>query len=132
MNKIIYTSEYASIGYDKTSQVVELVWKQDADSEEYRKIFKAILDFSDSTKVKSLLSDMRQQGLVRHEDVRWLDKEILTKAVERQLERIALVIRESIFSSVYADAIKKKLQDTPIQLQIFDDISAAKSWLISE
>ncbi len=132
MNEIIYNSEYASVDYDETSQFIELVWKKDSDSEEYRKIFKAILDFSDRTKVKSLLSDMRQQGLVRHEDVRWLDKEILTEAIERRLERIALVIKESVFSSVYADAIKKKLQDTPIQLQIFDDISAAKSWLISE
>ena len=57
---------------------------------------------------------------------------VLTRAVKQQLERIALVIKESIFSSIYADAIKKKLLNSPIQLQIFDNISQAKSWLSSE
>ncbi len=132
MQEVLYNSEYASASYDKTIQVIELVWKKDADSEEYRKIFEVIVKFSDKNKIKSLLSDMRKQGLVRLDDVKWLEKEVLIRAVEYGLQRIALVIQESIFSSIYADAIKKKLDNSPIKLQIFDDISEAKSWLTSE
>ncbi len=132
MQELLHNSEYASASYDKRIQIIELVWKKDADSEEYRKIFEAIVEFSDKNKIKSLLSDMRKQGLVRLDDVKWLEKEVLAKAIEYHLERIALVIQESIFSSIYADAIKKKLINSPIKLQIFDDVSEAKSWLTSE
>ena len=132
MSKEIYKSEYATVNFEGSTQFIELVWNKDVDSNEYRKVFGSILDFSESNKIKTLLSDMRKQGLVRLEDVKWLEKEILTKAVEHHLKRIALVIKESIFSSVYADAIKKKIDKSPIKLEIFDNDTEAKSWLFSE
>ena len=132
MQEALQNSEYASAIYDPTTRIVELVWKKDAGSEEYRKIFEAIVNFSDNNKIKSLLSDMRNEGLVRLEDVKWLEKEILARAVEYGLEKIALVVRESIFTTIYAEAIKKKLSNSPIKIQIFDRISEARSWLTSD
>lgn len=132
MQEALHNSEYASATFDPTTRIIELVWKKDADSEEYRKIFEAIVSFSNKNKIKSLLSDMRNEGLVRLDDVKWLEKEILVKAVEHGLEKIALVVKETIFSTIYAEAIKKKLSNSSINLQIFDRISEAKSWLTSD
>lgn len=132
MQDIIHNSNIASASYDKSTRIVELTWKKDAGSDEYREIFMTIVDYSDKHKIKALLSDMRNQGLVRLEDVKWLEKEILSRAIDYHLEKIALVIKESIFSTIYADAIKKKLGQSPVKTQIFDDISEAQAWLINE
>ena len=129
MQEALQNSEYASASYDPATRIVELVWKKDAESEEYRKIFEDIVSFSNKKKIKSLLSDMRNQGLVRLDDVKWLEKVILAKAIEYGLEKIALVVKESIFSTIYAEAIKKKLSDSPVKIQIFDHIPEARSWL---
>ena len=129
MQEALQNSEYASASYDPTTRIVELVWKKDAESEEYRKIFEDIVSFSNKKKIKSLLSDMRNQGLVRLDDVKWLEKEILSRAIEYGLEKIALVVKESIFSTIYAEAIKKKLSDSPVKIQIFDQIPEARLWL---
>ena len=132
MIKTLYDSDIVSLSYDTDNQLVEMKWKMDTDSEEYRRMFGVMIDFSESNRIRRVLTDMRNQGLVRDKDVYWLDHEVLTKAVEHKLERIAMVTDDSIFSSVYSDVVKRKLENSPIQVQVFSDLATARAWLLSE
>jgi len=132
MVKTLHDSDIVSLSYDTENQLAEMNWKKNTDSGEYRKMFGVIVDFSEKNQIRLVLTDMRNQGLVRDKDVYWLDHEVLSKAVEHNLERIAMVTDESIFAFVYSDAVKKKLESSPIQVQVFSDKSTARAWLLSE
>jgi hypothetical protein len=75
---------------------------------------------------------MRNEGLIKMDDMKWLESEVLKRAIEHKLKKIALVFDDIIFSTVYAETIKKKLRNSPIQVRFYSDISAARAWLISE
>jgi len=125
----LYNSEYATLSYENSSKVIELVWKKSANSDEYRKMFNVLIEFSEKNRIKAFLSDMKSQGVVRLDDVHWLEKEILSRAISHKIEKIALVTQDTIFSSIYAEAIKKKLEKSPIILQVFTDLSEARAWV---
>lgn len=132
MAEILYNSEIVRLQYEEDTKLIEMIWKKNTDSEEYRKMFGVVIEFSVKNTIRSVLSDMRNEGLVTLNDVRWLDKEVLSRAIEHGLKRIALVIEDTIFSTVYSDVLKKKLEKSPIQVQIFSDTSSARVWLLSE
>jgi hypothetical protein len=91
-----------------------------------------MIEFSEKNKIRYFLSDMRNQGLVRTQDVKWLELEVLRRAVERKVKKIALIFDDMIFSTVYAETVKKKLRDSQVQVHFFSELNAAKAWLFSE
>jgi hypothetical protein len=131
MLNILYESDIVSMGYHPDDKLIEMVWKKNSNSEEYRRMFGVMIKFSEKNKIRFFLSDMRQEGLVKLDDVRWLSKEVLKRAIEHKVERIALVVEDTIFSSVYTDVLKKKLEKSPIKIRVFNDINNAKAWLLS-
>jgi hypothetical protein len=132
MPKKYYESEIVSWSYFKEDFLAWITWKKNTDSAEYRNIFNSILEFSNKNKVKYVLSDMRKEGLVQTEDLKWLEAEILGKAVEHGVLKIALVSEDTIFSNIYAETIKRKFRESPIEVGIFQDIASAKAWLLIE
>jgi hypothetical protein len=132
MDEILFNSDIVELKYDKPKCLLELTWKKNVDSEEYKNLFNLIIEFSEKNKIFYFLSDMRNQGVVRIQEVKWLELEVLRRAVEQKVKRIALVFNDIIFSTVYAETIKKKLRDSQVEVQFFSDISAARSWLTGE
>jgi hypothetical protein len=132
MEEIIYDSQTVTANYFQKDTLVHLWWKKEANTNEYRQIFQALVDFVGKNKVRYIISDMRKEGLVSIEDVKWLEEEILKKAIVLGIEKIALINDETVFSTVYAETVKRKLINSPVKVQIFNDFSSAKVWLTSE
>jgi hypothetical protein len=131
MGDIIYNSEIADITYSKSEFMAELVWKQNTNSEEFKNIYSFAVNFAFVNKVYFFLSDMRNEGLVSLDDVKWLTREVISKAQEIGIKKIALVSEDDIiFSSIYAESVKKKLEKSAIHVQIFNDIITARAWLL--
>lgn len=132
MEEKIYDSDIVNWSYFKDEKLAYITWKKNTDSAEYRNIFNSILEFSNKNRVKYVLSDMRKEGLVQAEDLKWLESEVLNKADEHGVLKIALVSEDTIFSNIYAETIKRKLRESPIEVSIFHDITSAKAWLLAE
>lgn len=132
MSQKLYNSDIVSLNFDSENQLIEMIWKSNPDSEEYRKMFEVMIEFSKTNHIRFVISDMRNEGLVRPEDVKWMSREVLQRAIEHNLERLALVIEDSIFASVYADVVKNKLKQSPIKVQVFSDTQSALAWLLAE
>jgi len=132
MEEVLFSSEIVVLSYDKTKSSMELLWKKNANSEIYQEMFNKAIECSKHNTIRYFLSDMRNEGLIRMDDMKWLETEVLKRAVEHKIKKIALVVDDSIFSTVYAETIKKKLRNSPIQVQFFNEMNSAKAWLFSE
>ena len=107
MEEKLYDSDIATVIYNKEDLLAHITWKQNTDSSEYRTIFHNIVEFAMNNQVRYVLSDMRKEGLVQVEDIKWLELEVLKKAVEYGVVKIALVTEDTIFSNIYAETIKR-------------------------
>jgi hypothetical protein len=130
MNEIVYDSENAVMTYSKSDFVVELIWKRNINSDEFRNVYLAGLDFAATNKVHFFLADIRNEGIVTLDDVKWLAKEVIAKANDIGIKKIALVNEDDLtFSSIYAESLKKKIENFSIQVNIFADLANARIWL---
>jgi hypothetical protein len=133
MSEIVFDTENAVMTYSKIDFSVELIWKKDITSEEFRQVYLKGLDFASKNKVFFFLSDIRNEGLVSLDDVKWLTREVIAKANNIGIKKIALVNEDDlIFSSIYAESLKKKIENYSIQVNVFSDISSARNWLLSK
>jgi hypothetical protein len=132
MEEVLYNSELVLLTFDKSKFLLELHWKKNTNPEEYRIMFNKAIECSKNNSIRYFLSDMRNEGLIRTSDMKWLEIEVLNRAVEHKLKKVALVFDDMIFSTVYAEVIKRKLQDSTIQVQFFSDINSARAWLSNE
>lgn len=132
MEKVIYDSDLVTVNYFSEEKLIKVQWNSETDSFEYRKMFQAIVEFAKDKKVKYIISDIRREGLVSIDNVKWLEEEVLKKAIKFGIEKIALICDENIFASVYADTVKRKLLNSPIKVQLFSDLASAKNWLVEE
>ena len=133
MNEIVFDTENAKLNYSKSDSLLELIWKKNVTSEEFRRIYLSGVDFVIKNKVHYFLSDIRNEGLIPLDDVKWLTKEVIAKAFEIGIKKIALVNEDDIiFSSIYADSVKKKLENFSVKVQIFSDLSSGRSWLLTK
>lgn len=132
MEKIIYDSDLVTVNYFSEEKLIKVHWNNETDSFEYRKMFQSIVEFAQDKKVKYIISDIRREGLVSVDDVKWLEEEVLKKAIKFGVEKIALICDENIFAGVYADTVKRKLLKSPIKVQLFSDLASAKIWLVAE
>lgn len=132
MEEVIYKSSSASLVYRKDKLIIELTWTKGSDSAEYREIFSNLVEFGRRNKVRYFLSDFRQEGHVPIEDLQWLNEEVLMKVDELGIQKVALVYEDTIFSTTYAETIKRKLKTSPVQVQLFADPVSAGAWLTVE
>jgi hypothetical protein len=132
MEEIIYESPSAVLTFNKGGQIIELLWKKGTESDEYREIFSNLVEFARQHKIRYFLSDLRQRGHIPVEDLKWLDKMVLKFAEELGIRKVALINENTIFSTLYAETIKRKLKSSPIQVELFDDLGQARSWFSSE
>ncbi len=132
MEEKIYDSEVVALSFSKSERLAHIIWKKNADTSEYRNIFNSIVEFSPKNQMKYILSDMRKEGVVKAEDLKWMELEVLKKAVEHGVLKIALVAEDTIFSNIYAETIKRKLRESPITVSIFRDDTSAKAWLLAD
>jgi hypothetical protein len=133
MSEIVFDNENAIMTYSKTDFTLELIWKSEVSSEEFRKVYVSGLKFASENKVHNFLSDIRKEGLVSLDDVKWLTNSVISNANQLGIKKIALINEEElIFSSIYAESLKKKIENFSIQVNLFRDLSSARTWLMGK
>ncbi|MBN1598629.1 MAG: STAS/SEC14 domain-containing protein [Bacteroidales bacterium] len=131
MPEVFYNTEILTLNYVKEEKLVIIEWKKNATTKEYRNFITSIIEFSKKNKVLYLMSDMRKEGVVNTEDIRWLKSEITSIADELNEVKVALIVADNQYSNIYAETLKRKFKESPLQFNIFKDRVSAKSWLIA-
>jgi hypothetical protein len=131
MHQTLFESDTISLNFFKTERLLELIWKKRPSSDEFRDIYTSAIQFAQNHKISFFLSDMRNEGLIDMQNLKWLEKEVIPAAIKIGIKRIAMVSEETFYSNLYAEMLKKKLENTTIQVRILGDINEAKAWLLA-
>jgi hypothetical protein len=127
--KVLFEHEKANLRFNEETKAIELIWKKIHDVDTYKMVFsKALVLFQEYNAI-NLLSDIRNEGVVSPTTSRWVQEEILAKAYQSGLKKIAIVMESDVFKEFYIENIRKKTTDE--MLQSFDSYENANAWLKS-
>ncbi|UII28160.1 STAS/SEC14 domain-containing protein [Fulvivirga maritima] len=121
---------FASIVFEKDMNAIVVVWKKIPSEEIYKGVFSQAVIELNSKGADKWLSDIRKQGVVGPSNTKWLQEEILPRAVKAGLRKIAIVVEKDIFKKFYIDNVKTTMSETA-EMHYFDNDEEARKWLNS-
>jgi len=124
---VLINHDKAVLRYNNETNSIELVWKKFQDEATYKMMFTKGLEALKETKATGWLSDIRNEGVVGPATSKWMQDEIMPKALASGLKRIAVVTEADIFKEFYVNNIKKKTQGD--MMRYFKSIEEANEWL---
>ncbi len=129
MRKLMETDK-AVVRYNPQTEAIELIWKKYADAASYQELFVKGVEYLKEYQAKAWLSDIRNEGVVGPEYSRWLQTEIIPKAISYGLKRIAVIMDADVFKKFYVRNIETGLsQKGQNMMQYFDSMDEANAWL---
>jgi hypothetical protein len=126
--KQLKENEYALIQFDEETKTLELIWKKTVTREVYRSIFLETLDLLIKQGSRNFISDIRKEGVIGPENTKWLQENIIPKALKHGLEKIAIVMDSDVFKEFYTENIKKAVAGNAM-INLFDSKEAAYNWI---
>lgn len=127
---VLFEHDKAVIGYDPSSKSIDMIWKKVQDEPTYKLMYTKGIEFMKEYKVKNWFSDIRHQGVVGPGASKWLQQEIIPKAVGAGLKKIAVVMDADVFQKFYIDSINKKSENQLVRN--FKSKEEAKAWLCED
>ena len=128
MGKVIYDSDYALLTFFKGNKLLELNWKQRAPEQEYKDVFNHAIETGRTNNVDFFLSDIRNSGAVSIGNLQWLKNNVVPKAVEYGVLKVALIINDELFKKIYADSIRESIHKNKILIDFFSLDEEALNW----
>lgn len=132
--KKILNNEFASVSYDSESNSIITVWKKPSTSDAYKVIFSLMLEKLLEFKAEAIITDIYQQGIVGTENRLWLQNEILPKAYNLGLKKVATITPNDVFSKFYVESVKSGIFLNSINLEFsyFTDLISAQEWVMNQ
>lgn len=129
MCEILSESEYALLTYYEDRQLLELIWKTSCPCEGYMKTFYDAIKYGKNKIIQFFLSDIRNEGIVPMENLRWMRMNIIPQAAEFGIRKIALVMKEEVFAHIYSDLLEKNISEYKMNMKTFFKTEDALKWL---
>jgi len=126
--KQLKENEYALIQFDEETKTLELIWKKTVTREVYRTIFLETLDLLIKQGSRNFISDIRKEGVIGPENTKWLQENIIPKALKNGLEKIAIIMDSDVFKEFYTENIKKAVAGSAM-INLFDSKESAYNWI---
>lgn len=128
MSKVLSETNFALLTLHEEKFILELTWKKHSPPEIYKETIMKAMEIASHKVVKYFLSDIRKEGVVPVGNLRWLNENIISKAVDLGVKKVAIVLNEDLFSNIYAELLEKNLAENNIILKIFSDKKDAYKW----
>ena len=131
MNLVFVNEPYAMGIYFPDKLLVYINWKGRQNSEQYRETLQKALDLELEHKVKFYISDVRNQRLVSPEDRKWFQEVAMPTAIERGLEKAAVIFAGNVFKKYYLNNIFNASKKFGLPLKFFYSKEEAENWLFN-
>ncbi|TPE41020.1 hypothetical protein [Pontibacter mangrovi] len=125
-------SEYITIEYFATDELVKTKWLEYAPSAEYRKILRTFLRMQKKHRIKKWLADYSDAKVVRPVDQKWTVEEWGPKFFSSlHLRCVAIVNPADVFGRMSVNFIMSQInmQELPVEVCFFDKPEEAIAWL---
>lgn len=127
--KMLLEMEKADLRYNEETNAIELIWKKVHDEMNYKTAFTRGIEFLKEYKATRWLSDIRNEGVVSPANSKWMQEEMLPKAISYGLKKIAAVLKADVFQEFYVKNISKQAAKSNQLMKYFDSIEDANKWL---
>ena len=132
MNLVFINEPFAMGIYYPGKLLVHINWKGRQNSEQYRETLQKALDLASEHKIKFYISDVRNQRLVSPEDRKWFQEVAMPTAIERGLEKAAVVFAGNVFKKYYLNNIFNASKKFGLPLKFFYNEEEAENWLFND
>lgn len=127
--EILFTNDKALLQYHQNRNAVELIWLKPQDFDTYKAIFRMAIQCVEDKKAIHFVSDIRKQGVVGPQNSKWLQEEIIPKAIQLGLRKIAVIMDSDIFKQYYVNNIAKVTNEETELIKYFNSEVSAYHWL---
>ncbi|KAB2872429.1 MAG: hypothetical protein OIN84_08445 [Candidatus Methanoperedens sp.] len=101
--------------------------------EEFKTVANQLLSILETKRLKKQLNDIKQMKVLKPEVQEWLNTDWFPRAQKIGLKYFAFVVPDDIFGKMSMDGANKNAQNAfGIEIQYFNNVDAAKNWLISK
>jgi hypothetical protein len=128
-DKVYADQPYVSIRWVSDGGWVLVVWKEWADSAEYRAAHETILMAIRENHASKNLIDATQSKVVSDSDQRWLIDNWIPRAVAAGRRSTAVVMPRSALGRTISENIDKAAPSDVTQVEYFDTAAEAAAWL---
>ena len=128
MDKKIVTKK-GMIYYDEALKSIVALWNDRFMLQgEYRETINKALDLLDETKATSFITDTRNSKVLSQDQQKFQIEELFPRFMNSSLKRAAYVMPKDIFVQ---SAVNRSLGELTkyIEVQQFDDLESAKTWI---
>ncbi|WP_437499527.1 hypothetical protein [Sorangium sp. So ce1099] len=129
---IHFEERWVTISWDADVQAVLVEWKGFADSKELRSALDTALDLVRKRKATRCLGDCRRAGPTTQDDQRWANESWLPRTAALGVRQIAYVLPHSAVARMSLTRSVFRFEDQDLVQAQFDDIDAARAWLLSQ
>lgn len=123
---IVHQHSNVKIEYDPVKQRLTQTWTGFIPSSDFKTAIDAVTEFTGKNPVKTIISDILNQGVVKPEDTEYAGSK-MPKMFQNGLKAMAFVIPENIFTQLslkrFAD------QERSDNVQYFKSVPEAQIWL---
>ena len=128
---IIYQTSFLELAYWADEKCLYQHWRGFTSSENFRIGILKSLECMQDYEIIKIITDTREQGLVRKQDTDWVVLEIAPKMWASGLIAQAFVLPQDIFTQVSVQNYSEQTTNLSQQLQIsyFENLDSAKKWL---
>lgn len=115
--------------FDEKLGCIIQTWIGFAGTEKFRAGVEKTNELFRRTKSKKFIVDGSGAAVVKQEDTEWAAKTAIPLAIQNGLKYYALIVPKNLFSQISLQHFKSSLNQPSLEVQLFDDITKAKTWM---
>ena len=126
---ILFKTDYLVIEFIEEFNYLAHHWSGFCTSDEFRNGISRMVDFTKEYSVEKILTNVRDQDLVRKEDTDWLTNVAIPKALSNGVRAQAFVLPTDIFTKISVRNFNNSLPNGNFTIKYFDDLEEASTWI---
>ena len=126
---VYFETEFGLVDWNENERIAMISWKQFASGENLKQPIEKLLELMISQKLEGWVGDLRGVKPITPEDQDWYDKTWLPKAINSGIKRAAVILPESVISTMSSKRFLSKMEDKEFELSYFQSVEEAKEWM---
>jgi hypothetical protein len=126
-------NETSSVCYDTSINTAVGTFVGYLSPDEFKTMANQLLNILETKRIKKQLNNVKKMKVLKPEIQEWLNDVWFPKAQKAGLKHFAFVVPDDIFGKASMDGANRKADETfGVEIQYFNDMEKAKSWLVSK
>lgn len=126
---VYFETDFGLVEWEEKERIAMISWKKFASGNNLKEPIGKLLELMVSKKLDGWIGDLRGVKPITQEDQQWYEQTWLPKAVNEGARRAAVILPESVISTMSTKRFLNKMEDKEFELGYFQSIEEAKNWM---